>query len=126
VLAICTGARRSELAALRWDDIDVAHRTAKIVRPLAFDEQGDLAEKSTKTGTERFVSLNVLALDTLRAHRANQAEERLRAGPAYEANDLIFADPVGRLWNPHSIYGAGFFDTRRYGTTPLLSSSKLR
>ncbi len=106
VLAICTGARRSELAALRWDDIDFAHRTAKIARSLAFDVQGDLAEKSTKTGTERFVSLNVLALDTLRAHRANQAEERLRAGPAYEANNLIFADPVGRPWNPHSISNA--------------------
>ena len=106
VLAVCTGARRSELAALRWSDIDATGRTAKIARSLSIDADGSVTAKGTKTATERLVPLNAVALDALKSRRVRQAEERLAAGAAYEANDLIFADPLGRPWNPRSISNA--------------------
>ena len=52
------------------------------------------------------MSLSTLALESLRAHRVHQAQERLLAGPAYEPEDRIFADLLGHPWNPRSISNA--------------------
>jgi integrase len=106
VLSLCTGARRSELAALRWQQVDFARRTVRIAHSLTMSEDGDLYDKSTKTAVERIVPLNGLAIEALRSHRVRQNEERLRVGEAYENDDRTFADALGRPWNPRSISNA--------------------
>lgn len=105
-LALCTGARRSELAALRWSDVDFADNTVRIARSLAEDADGKLTDRGTKTGTERVVPLNALAVEALRSHRVRQNQERLAAGPVYVAEDRVFADSLGHPWNPRSISNA--------------------
>ena len=104
VVALCTGARRSELAALRWSDINFVDQTVCIARSLAEDEGGKLTDKPTKTDKPRVVPLNAIAVEALRAHRAHQNEQRLIAGPAYAADDdRVFADPLGQPWSPRSM-----------------------
>lgn len=53
VLAIETGMRRGELLSIRWQDVDVSRRVARIVR--------------TKNGHERVIPLTSLAIQTLTA-----------------------------------------------------------
>jgi integrase len=58
VLAAATGARRSEVIALRWIDLDLDGRTVDIHRGIVFGPKG-LVEKDTKTHAARRVSLDV-------------------------------------------------------------------
>ena len=68
VLAASTGARRGELAALRWRDVNFEKSMLSIERGLVIaDDQ--LVEQSTKTHQSRSVSLDAVTLGLLREHR---------------------------------------------------------
>ncbi len=44
-----------------------------------------------------------IAIQILRRHKTEQAQERLRLGPAFEDNDLICPRPDGSPWPPDSL-----------------------
>jgi integrase len=76
-LACVTGARRSELAALRWEDLQGPRLTIDssiaVLRDRSPEGVGrpQLRDDPTKTGTSRVVTLDAVtlaALDWLRAH----------------------------------------------------------
>jgi integrase len=56
-LALATGARRGELCALSWTDVDFEARTLTIARSLA-QTKGRVEMKSTKTGNVRRLTLS--------------------------------------------------------------------
>jgi len=56
----------------------------------------------TKAG-ERRVYLGPETAELLRAHRKALLVARLRAGQAWQDNDLIFCQPDGRPWNPDHV-----------------------
>jgi integrase len=119
-LAFCTGARRAELAALRWSNVDLERATVTISESVVRTRTG-LEFKGTKTGCTRVVPLNGLAIAALRSHRVGQNAKRLRKGDKYQVRDLVFADPLGRPWNPSSISNA--FD--RMAREAKLSTTRL-
>jgi len=103
-LEVCagTGARRGEVLALRWSDIQDGR--AVITRSLTQTNAG-LAFKSTKTeDSVRPISLPPSAIIALDAHRRKQEEFRQQFGPDYNSGvDLIFANPDGTPLKPDSI-----------------------
>lgn len=105
VLALCTGARRGELCALRWTSVDLDN-AAMTIAQCVVRTNARFEFKGTKTGRVRTVPLNGLAVATLRAHRARQNEERLRMGELYANAGLVFANELGQPWNPDSITNA--------------------
>ena len=113
-----TGARRGEVLAVRWRDLDLTGGTVTIARSLS-DTRDGLAFKTPKNGKSRDVELPASLVAILKSHRAAQAEERLALGSVYADGDLIFAMPDGnsiRPWN----FGAAFADlVRRAGVTRI-------
>ena len=71
LLAALTGARRGELCALRWTDLDLEGATLRIARSIYETTGGGWGEKSTKTHAARRVGLDELGLEILRRHRAS-------------------------------------------------------
>jgi integrase len=69
VVAAITGARRGELAALRWSDVDLPHRTLRITRSLTAIKS-EWSEGATKTRQARKLSLD----DALAAYLAKRRE----------------------------------------------------
>jgi integrase len=77
-LACVTGARRSELAALRWEDLDGSRLV--IDSSIAVIRHGDDAEPHrrllrddpTKTGTRRVVGVDEATLEALRSLHAHE------------------------------------------------------
>ncbi len=65
-----TGARRGELCALRWSDVDWEARLLTIERSVYEIKGGGWAEKPTKTHQARRVGLDDVAIEVLRRHRA--------------------------------------------------------
>jgi hypothetical protein len=49
------------------------------------------------------VFLDAETADLLRAHHRTQLRARMKAGPAWQDNDLVFCQPDGRPWNPDHV-----------------------
>ena len=100
-LSAATGARRGELLALRWSDIQDG--AVMIARSLSQTRAG-IAFKDTKNKTTRTVVVPESAVTALNTHRAAQEVFREQHGSAYEGDlDLIFAEPDGTPLKPDSI-----------------------
>jgi len=103
-LAIGTGARRGEIAALRWDDLDLDAATVRIERSLE-QIKGSVRVKSTKTvAGRRTVSLPNFAVAALRDHRRQTLGLRRALGLGALPGDTPgFGNIGGTLPNPSSI-----------------------
>src|SRR6266498_3216044 len=74
-LALASGARRGELLALQWPDIDWATRTLFITKSLE-QTAGGLRVKSTKSRKERHFTLPQSAVVALQFQRDQQIEHK--------------------------------------------------
>ena len=93
VLALGSGARRGEILALNWGNVDLDAGTIKIERSLEQTKAG-LRFKSPKTKNgRRVVSIPPIAVDALRAHRRRRLELRMALGQGkLEPDALVFCD----------------------------------
>lgn len=102
LLALATGLRRGELVALKWEDLNLEAGTLQVRRSLEATK-GRIAFKPPKTQkSRRQVTLPAFAVEALIGHRGRQAEHRLRTGPAYQDQGLIFANDLGGPIHPDS------------------------
>jgi integrase len=103
VLALMTGLRRSELLALRWDDVDLGSRQLHVRRALE-RVGGKLQMVKPKTGSSvRTVVLPKIAARYLREHKKRQNAERLALGDAWREHGLVFASSVGTPIEPRNV-----------------------
>jgi integrase len=114
------GARRGEVLALRWPDIDPAGRVT-IARSLSqtskteVDKHGEVRKfavlefKGTKQECPHTVSITEETMAVLEAHRQQQMEFRKQYGTAYDPDgyNLIFANPDGSPLKPDSVSSTG-------------------
>jgi integrase len=93
IVALFTGARRGEILALRWSDVDLVAKTMKICASLEDTKAGGAKFKMTKTKNGlRDVSLPDVVVDALAEHRRQQLEQRMAMGLGRPADDaLIFS-----------------------------------
>ena len=108
VLALTWGLRQAELLGLRWRDVDLAGAVLA-VRQQVYRLGGEWVYSEPKTAKgRRTISLSVMAVDALREQRRRQAEERLRAGPSWEDNGLIFPNRRGRPMEKQNLLRRSF------------------
>ncbi len=106
--AIATGARRSELCALRWSDFDLEAATFAIRRSAANIEKRVVIGDTKTKNSQRTDHLPAFLIDVLREHRQKQRgrfdmlfgelEARRRVKEGY-----VFTMPTGDLWNPNEL-----------------------
>ncbi len=98
LLALATGARRSELLALRWSQVDLERARVGIVAAL----RSDRTVKGTKTNRVRFVAIDPDTVDVLRSWRIAQKERALAAGAALVADPFVLSNVAdsGTPWRP--------------------------
>ena len=106
VFAAYTGARRGEVLATRWPDLDLDGGTVTIRESLAQPRSG-LAFKRPKNGQVRTVTITSELVAVLRSHKARQAAEQVYLGERYHRDDLVFAMPNGMPVSPEA-FGAAF------------------
>ncbi len=93
--AISTGARLGELLALTWERVDLGAGTLSIAQSAQVID-GDRVTTTPKTRAgARNVSLPAETVQVLQAWRAEQAQQRLQTGAAWQADDLVFSSRRG-------------------------------
>lgn len=122
--AAYTGARRGEVLAVKWSDLDMDNGTASIRESLSSPKSG-LAFKKPKNGKARTIVIAADLLAILRSHKAKQAEERLCLGAAYQDLNLVLARPDGSPVTPWN-FGAAFRDLVRRARVTAISLHDLR
>ena len=136
LLAAATGARRSELVALRWSDVDLAESSIVISRAIVIGDNG-LVEKDTKTHSSRRVSLDVQTTAAVAAHFDQMKTRAQECGASLAADSFVFSNaPDGAVpWFPASvsrsfkrlcdregIAGVRLHDLRHFVATQLLGA----
>ena len=99
-VAVATGARRGEVCALRWCDIDLDNATARIERSVCATRAEGVVVKTTKTDRSRLVSLTPRAVAVL----VRRYGDMTRCAPV-DRQDLVFhhgSDPR-QPWRPELI-----------------------
>jgi hypothetical protein len=104
LVAAATGARRSEVVALRWRDVAFDDGVLSIERGIVFGPDG-LVEKDTKTHAVRRVALDAGTLAALDAHRALMGARGEMCGVSLVEDAFVFSNsPDGSApWFPDSV-----------------------
>ncbi len=135
-LALITGMRRGELAALCWSDIHFEEKYVQVCRSVRQAGLGyglRVGEPKTASSRRKIV-LSPFLVDVLQHHRTRQEEVRRAAGEAWKENDLVFSSSYGgfinletmRTWFKRLLKDAGlppmrFHDLRHSAATLLLA-----
>jgi hypothetical protein len=99
--ALRTGMRQGELAALRWEDVDLTDKPSIVVWRSA-DTRTKTRVSTTKTGKERKVHIGPRTVEVLKAHRARQLEERM-AATSWADPGLVFPNTKGKIRRRDSV-----------------------
>ncbi len=93
-VAVSAGLRQGELLGLRWEDIDLEAGTLQ-VRRTASEARTGLVYEAPKSGKGRRIQLSQKAVQSLRAHRKRQLEERMEKAGLWEDHGLVFPSEAG-------------------------------
>jgi integrase len=106
LLALNTGVRRGEMAALRWSDLDVEQGILRVHRNLVTVGYV-VVEGTVKTEeSDREIELDGAVMAELAAHRSRQAAERLKWGPGWQGDrhdPRMFTREDGADFHPAAI-----------------------
>lgn len=136
MLAASSGARRGELLALRWRDLDLEHGRLSIERGIV-RVGDDIVEQGTKTHQSRRISLDGGTVSALKGHHARMEERAAAASVAITTESFVFTHAVdgSSPWHPDStsrafrnicqqagVTGIRLHDLRHYVATRLLAA----
>jgi integrase len=93
-LALDSGARKGELCALRWSNLDLDAGTVRIGQTL-LTPGAEPKFGPPKNGKARTISLASETLEVLRAHKRHQAQLKMANRTTYKDFGLVFA----KEWN---------------------------
>ncbi len=89
ILGVGTGMRLGEVLGLRWSDVDLEKKTARISQTLQETHDGVVFVPPKTHRSRRGVSLPDFVVSGLRQHKKAQSERRLIAGGAWRDFDLV-------------------------------------
>ena len=114
--ALFTGMRRSELLALRWQDVDFMLSQVCVSRSLHVLKVGKVIFRSPKTAKgRRTIALPPSAVLLLKEHREKQKLERAMLRIPSKDDDLLFSHFDGKPLLPNTVTHAWIKLVRRSG-----------
>ena len=103
-LALDSGARRGEISALRWSDIDFNTNTLKIDKSLKV-VNGVVDEKKPKTNSSnRIIILSNATMEVMKEYKEWQDNHIKELGKKWRGTDRIFTAENGEYMHPSTCY----------------------
>jgi integrase len=101
-LVLVAGARRGEVAGVRWADIDLDHGLW-VIATNRVEVSGRVYEKAPKARRPRLVYLDGTTLSILRAHHAQQVRDRLAWGSGWTDSGRVVTRADGSAVQPEAL-----------------------
>jgi len=102
--ALFTGARRGELLALRWQDVNFLDPQISISRSLHQLKDNSFVYTEPKTAkSRRTIALSPSAILTLKEHKEKQDITRAMLGLPLKDDSLVFSTPEGTPLRPNTV-----------------------
>lgn len=104
--ALFTGMRQGELLGLMWDSVDFQAGVIVVRRQLCREQRpGGVQYLSTpKSNNSRTICPAPSVMHLLKAHKAEQARQRLAMGSRWEDQGLVFPDELGGFLSEKRVY----------------------
>ncbi len=102
-LLAMTGMRRGEVVALRWSDVDIAHRRLTVNQSVSVIGGEEIVDAPKTRRSRRVIDLDPETVSLLKQHRARQRELFLMVGVAATASDRVFTNELGDPLRPASV-----------------------
>ena len=102
-LLMITGARRGEIAGLKWSKFDMERRRLKVDAALLYSSEIGTYETTTKTGNRRYIPLPEETFVLLRRYKISQLELQSANGDRWFPSDYVFTMDDGKTLRPDSI-----------------------
>jgi len=103
-MAVLTGMRRSELAGLRWENVDLARARLSVAETLQRLTGLGLVTGQPKTDrSRRTVALAPSAIKLLRNIQGRQLEQRLEYGQLWQDTGYVFTQETGAPVDPDMV-----------------------
>jgi len=113
-LALDSGARRGEISALRWSDIDFMAKTLKIDNSLKV-VNGVVDEKKAKTNSSnRVIILSNATIEVMKQYKEWQNDYIKEMGSKWKGTDRIFTADNGEHMHPSTCYKIFTKITKKY------------
>ena len=125
LIALATGARRGEILALRWRNVDLDRGSLCIVESLEQTKAG-LRFKAPKSEKTRAITLPAFAVAELRRLKREQAESLLMLGVRQSGATLVCARADGEPMPPRSLTHEFLKAIRRVEDVPRVRFHDLR
>lgn len=127
LLAVYTGAREGELLGATWADVELTRRDGRpggrwtIRRALVRGERSRLliVPRTKRRASQRTLPIPPHVVTVLRAHKARQGAERLKAGPLWRDHDLVFCTERGTPYNPSNLLARDWKQLARAARLPV-------
>lgn len=112
-VALALGLRRGEILGLRWaEDVDLDACTIRVQQAIrrigpkaSGEEKGSLRTAEPKTErSRRTIAMPDAVVRSLRAHRARQLQERMRAGTRWQDRGFVFTTRIGTPLEPRNVH----------------------
>ena len=103
-LALFTGMRRSELLALRWQDLDLLLCQVSVNRSLHHLRDGSYVFTEPKSArSRRTIALSPSSVQVLQDHYEKRKLEQTMLGIPLKDDDLVFSTPDGKPLRPNRV-----------------------
>lgn len=102
-LLMVTGARRGEIAELKWSKFDLEHHRVKVDTTLLNSPEIGVYESTTKTGNQRYIPLPEETFRLLRRYQTSQKELQMMADNRWVQTEYVFTQEDGRPIRPDTI-----------------------
>ena len=104
-LALDSGARRGEISALLWSDIDFENRTLNINKSLKVISKDKIDEKDVKTlSSNRTIILSESTIEVLKEYKEWQDNYIKELGSKWKGTNRVFTSEFGGHMNPSTCY----------------------
>ena len=138
VLIAATGLRRGEALALHWKQVNLNAGTLRVASTTARVGKRLVTSAPKTERSRRTVPLSPGIVAMLKAHKAQQAEERVKAANVWEDHGLVFCTEAGRPVEPRNLLreveaaaakarveGVGVHSLRHAAATSWLSLARI-
>lgn len=126
MLLIATGARRGEIAGLKWKSVDFENESIRIECSLLYSAKTGVYEETPKTSAGyRTIGVPTEVMDLLSRYRLEQNKQKLRMGADWEQKDYVFTNETGCYVHPCTFSTWPGIFAKKYGL-PHINPHALR